>query len=119
MDDKQSLYCFKLDPVTGVVTRYEVSGAEWTLNRHAWSRGRDEYVFYTDIGTSSRYRYSVQQRNLDRFVSNKLYTFNPDRNAALNIINKALGDKLSQAQREVSKYDMIISLFQKGNNIVM
>lgn len=115
MEENGTLYCYRLDEMSGVLSRYEIPSEEWTLHKHKWNTERDEYVFYADLGTGSYYKYGVQRRKLDKFVATKLYTFNPSKLHAVTIVAEMLGSKLAKAQKELNRYTKVLNMFEKQN----
>ena len=115
MDEQQTLYCYKLNGDTGAIVRYEIPGDQWALIKHKWNRGRDEYRLQADLGTGKYCRYGVRRQNVDKFLSCKIYTFNPDESYAINIITETIASKLSKAQAEVNKYNNLLDLIEKSN----
>ena len=112
--NKGTLYCYRLDEVTGVISSFEILESEWSIREHFHNHDRDEFVFWKNLGTGANYSYSVQRRTLDKYISNKVYTFDPDPQHAQNIIEEALSAKLKKARLEVKKYTKILKLIQNN-----
>jgi len=118
MEEEGTLYCYRLDEVTGEVHSFEIDPSEWQLRKHIWNSGRDEYVFWKNLGTNANYNYSVQRRKLDRYISSKVYTFNPDPSHAYDVISKELNAKLKKAKLDVKKYNKMLKMLEANKQSV-
>lgn len=111
-----SLYCYKLDELTGEILRYEISPGQYMITKHSWNTDRDTFSFSADMGTGVYYRYNVLRRNLDKYVSHKVYTFDSDKDHVKSIIMSYLESKLAAAQNDVNRYSSVINRISKLRN---
>lgn len=91
----EPLYKFILDEETGEIRVQKITDYEdgkWT--------DREKYWRFKKSG-SYMYCYA---KDLDRFKSSHVYSFNPDINHAKDIIVEAIGQKVAKAQAEVERW---------------
>lgn len=105
-ENKKPLYCFKLDEATGEIVRYTIK--DWEINTLNMC-GRQRYSFKMPEGMlRSRCKYTFEDHKLGRFVSNKLFTFNPDKEAAIKCIKKTIIDNRNAALIHANKLDDVL-----------
>ena len=100
----QTLYCFKVDDATGDMEKYEITDYEYLDTGNY--QYRPVYRFMS-VFSSYKCKYSVRVKNIDKYVSHKLFTFNPDTNRAVSLIRKELKRKADAARREMRRYDAL------------
>lgn len=98
-EEKQILYCFKFDDITGEIQRVVIDSYS-TRQLNSW--GKILYSFKVkDIAGGSKT--SVVNEKFDRFVSNKVYTFIDDKDRAKKIINDKLKKNIDEYQHYLSR----------------
>ena len=106
------LYCFRLDFETGKVTRYTIDN--YVYRDTGYSHYHHVYSFKADIG-SSQYHYDVRDEIIDRFVSQKIFSFNPDMRSAIEIIEETLTNKSEKAKRENRNINKLLKKIKEVN----
>ena len=96
----KTLYCFKLHE-SGEIEKIEIP--EWHTTR--WNTGRFVISFDSNVAQINKYdkRYFLDSNKLDRFVTNKLFTFDGDETRAREKIKKTLSERLINASDECDK----------------
>lgn len=106
LENKEPLYCFKLEEESGKIIRYIIP--EWDI-RNINNYGRFNYIFDIPEGMlKSKSKYYLENNKLDRFVSNKLITFNPDEEEAFQLIIHTLISRRNQSLEYANKLDDMI-----------
>lgn len=100
------LYCFRLDKETGKITRYTIEDYE-DIEVSTYTHRRI-FKFVEKLGAKNDYRYTIKHELLDRFVTDKVFTFNPDIDRAYGIINYTIKEKLDKSQTFIDKYTEIL-----------
>ena len=96
------LYYFKLDTDTATVTRYMITEYEEISANSAFvTRKHIRHRFKGAI----RYVYGY---DIDRFKSNRVYSYNPDMNHAIKIIQQALKVKWNKAKEDSKVFYRLI-----------
>ena len=108
------LYCFRLWQETGKIQYFEINDYE----EHELSQytHRKAYIFTAKLGTKTFYRYSVRAENIDKFVSDKLFTFNKDVKRAYDMILEDLLKRQLAAQAQVEKYKLVRQKITENND---
>lgn len=101
------LYCYKVDEVTGQITQYEIKDYEFHKSVFG-SKNHDTWSFRGIISKDCNYRYCIERFKMDRYVSQKVFTFNPSIEYAHNIIKKTINGKIIKAQYEEKKYKELL-----------
>lgn len=99
MSDKLPIYCFKLDAETFELTRIEITDYE-TIKCNS---RRHIYKWEKPKINRCEKRFYLNPEKIDRFVNNKVFTFNPDREHAWYIIESTLETKLVEHKAAVEK----------------
>lgn len=99
------LYCFKYDKENGKLTKIEIPEYKIITNRFT---DRKTYCFEKPKINKSDSHYQVPEEKIDRFVSDKVFTFNPDVKDVKYIIYDTLVDKRDKAYDEYCKYDKMV-----------
>ena len=97
----ETLYCFKYDKENGKLTKIEISEYATRVNKYT---DRKTYYFNKPRINKSSGLYQVPEEKIDRFVSDKVFTFNPDVENAKQIIYSTLEEKRNKAELEYHKY---------------
>ena len=105
------LYCFRLDPETGELTRYEVWNYYTVTNFYS---NKKAYKFRGQIGANTYDKYTVKFEDLNRFAWFKLFTFDPDMDKARQLILADLDERIETAYREAHKWFSVRDLMLKG-----
>jgi hypothetical protein len=103
------LYCFRLNDVTGEITKYIITDYE-----HREYGYRKFYKFTADLGCRD-YVYIVREQNINKFVSNKVFTFNPNVKDAMVKILNTIKNKKNTAEREANRCSKMMDLISKMN----
>ncbi len=109
--DRQ-LYCFKYNEETGEITRIEIP--EYTLETHYWT-GKKTYCFDKPKINKSYSHETIAEGKLDRYVTGKVFTFNPNIQYAKRIILETLTAKYYKAEAERLKLRDAVGEFLKAN----
>ena len=103
----QPLYCYKLDELTGQLAQYKIE--EYSFHKNVYgNKHRDTFQFRGIISEDQNYRYVVERGKLDRYVSQKLFTFNPSIDDAMKKVRKSIEDKRDKSKRECFRYESIL-----------
>lgn len=94
------LYCFKFDDVTGEIIRIVLD--DYRV-RQVNSFGKKVYVFKSNEICKGVYHYSVTSDKLDRFVSNKVFTFVDDLDRVKKIMNDTLKENIAERKRALDR----------------
>lgn len=103
------LYCFKLYETSGKVTTTVIR--DYTPKN---TGDRKTYIYRDSITHVKHY---VYKSNLDKVVHNKMYTFDPDVNRALNIIENYLSGKYMKAKSEYMRCSHALMEFELTQGI--
>ncbi len=103
------LYCFKYDKENGKLTKIEIPEYGTSVNRFT---ERKTYYFNKPRINKSSGLYQVKEEKIDRFVSDKIFTFNPDVENAKEIIYSTLLKKRDKAYDEFHKYDGMVDIIR-------
>lgn len=108
----ETLYCFKYDRENGKLTKIEIP--EYKINTNRFT-DRKTYCFEKPRINKSDNHYQIPEEKFDRFVSDKVFTFNPDVENAKYIIYDTLVDKRDKAYDEYTKYsDLVNDICTRG-----
>ena len=108
----ETLYCFKYDKENGKLTKIEIPEYGTSTNRFT---ERKTYYFNKPRINKSSGLYQVPEEKIDRFVSDKVFTFNPDVEKVKQIIYSTLEEKRDKAYKDFCKYgDMIGDIRTRG-----
>lgn len=111
MENKEPLYCYKFiesaDGTSARLDKYIIT--DWRLA--VYSAYSKAYVFNGSYIHSIHRNESIDIKKLDRFVSNKLYTFNPDETYAAKCIENALKEKLHAATMQLQNCEQKLDLW--------
>lgn len=105
----KSLYCFKLDEYTGIITKEEIT--HYNIVDVGY---RDQKIAYF-YKTSKDYVCEVYDINIDKLVNWKIHSFNPSLIDAYNIALKAIADKTNMLKIEYERYDKLLCKLIGGN----
>ena len=103
----ETLYCYKLDELSGEITKFEI--LEYHFKKNAWSDTKDEYCFRADLYERANYPYCVKRNQLDRLVHDKVFTFNPDIDYGVQVIKDTVLDREKTATKELNKYKNLLA----------
>lgn len=104
------LYCFKYDKENGKLTKIEIPEYGTSTNRFT---ERKTYYFNKPRINKSSSLYQVTEEKIDRFVNNKVFTFNPDVENVKQIIYSTLVDKMNNAHDEYIKYGEMVDIIRE------
>ena len=99
------LYCFKFNPNTFEITKWEITKYQ---KRKVNDCGRVVYTFRNSKISDRTGAYSVENTKLNRFVSNKVFTFNPDEKRVRRIIESTLVDKYYTTLKQANSYKRLL-----------
>lgn len=98
----QTLYCFKLDELTGMISRTAIEKYK-EYHPSVYFPNKVRYDF--SIGYNS---FSVNGENIDKFVNWKVYSFADDIEKAKKIMSEDLKDRLVKAEKDVKRFSSVI-----------
>lgn len=104
------LYCFKFDDITGEVEQVEIT--EYAVG-YTYS-GKKVFYFESNDIVKNQKRYTVEEKKFDRFVNGKIYTFNGDRKAAIDLMLKTMKDKTKYHGREMRRWNKLYVLLWRA-----
>lgn len=104
----ETLYCFKYDKENGKLTKIEIPEYKIITNRFT---DRKNYCFEKPKINKSYSHYEIPEEKLDRFVSDKLFTFNPDVQRVKRIILNTICCKRDKTKAEYHKYQNEVEKF--------
>ena len=102
-----SIFCFKFNDITGKVTRIEIS--EYRIQVNA-STGKKTYLFANTI-TQEGSNYRVSEDKFDRFVSNKVFSFDDSYSHAYKIMKDDLEEAIGRLEREYKRKQSLLALY--------
>ena len=108
----KTLYCFKYDEETGKIETIEIPEYRVDVNRYT---GRKTYCFQKPRINKSDSHYHIPEAKLDRYVNNKVYTFNSDIQNAKRIILEDMTYRQLQAYNDLIRWQNSVQIFQKEN----
>ena len=108
----ETLYCFKYDKENGKLTKIEIPEYGTSVNRFT---ERKTYYFNKPKINKSSGLYQVPEEKIDRFVSDKVFTFNGDTQNAKRIIFETMLSKYYKLENERLKLRDVIGEFLKVN----
>ena len=108
----EPLYCFKYEEYTGKITKIVIPEYGISVNRFT---DRKTYHFNKPKINKSDNLYQVPEAKLDRYVSNKVYTFNGDIQNAKRIILEDITGRQLQAYTDLLRWQDTVETFLKAN----
>lgn len=106
------LYCFKYNEETGEITKIEI--LVYTLETHYWT-GKKTYCFDKPKINKSYTHEVIAEGKLDRYVSGKVFTFNPNLQYVKRIILETLTAKYYKLEDERLKLRDAVEEFLRAN----
>lgn len=106
----ENLYCFKYDKENGKLTKIEIPEYGTSINKYT---SRKTYYFNKPKINKIDNYYQVPEEKIDRFVNDKVYTFNPDVENVKMIIYSTLEEKRDKAEFEYHKYQEELNKINK------
>ncbi len=107
----EPLYCFHLNEATGQLRKFEIT--DYVIKWFGYGVKHQCYSFMLALNERSPYKYNIKTSNLDRYVGQKLFTFDPDINNAIEVIVKTLEKKSLSAKSEHQYCERIIKRIKK------
>ena len=104
------LYCFKFDDITGEVTQIQIP--KYAVG-YAYVR-KKVYHFECSEIVKNQKQFTVEEKKFDRFVNGKIYTFNGDRKAAIDLMLKTMKDKKKYHDREMRRWNKLYVLLWRA-----
>ena len=105
-----TLYYFSLNPDVGTLSRREIN--DYEIVKHSWNPSRDSISFSGKYGAKTRRDYSIEVRDLDKFLHNRVITYDPDPDHALKIIKDSLNAKINYFKDKMEQYNnLYLSIF--------
>lgn len=95
-----TLYCFRLDEDTGVITRYEIT--EYHEVKYGYRNGKSYLKFNANIG-GGKAVYTVNARNIDSVFQLKVYSFEDSLEKAVSKFKDYYKHKKYLAEKEIEK----------------
>lgn len=104
------LYCFKFNDITGEVTKVVIPEyKEIAINNY----GKIGYKFISNEINKGSVHYLIENGKLDRFVSNKIFTFHDDSRKACEIMAKTLKEKSDEYRRYSDRCTSLLSILER------
>lgn len=114
---KECIYMFHLDLESNRLTKTVIQEFQIRPFRNT----EFIYSFYTPTSSGGKTLHSMESRKFDTFMHDRIYTFNPDENTALDIIQKALLLRMKKAETSYKSakrsLDAFNSILEKGGQI--
>lgn len=108
----ETLYCFKYDTETCEISKIKIQ--RYTVEQNKYT-GRKTYKWSYPRINSVDMHYCLSEQKLDRYVSSKVFTFNPDVENVKQIIYSTLEERKDKAYEEYAKYqEMIHKINERG-----
>jgi len=108
----EPLYCFKYEEDTGKITKIVIP--EYTIDANRYTDKKTYCFDEPKINKSDRH-FTVPEAKLDRYVSNKVYTFNGDTQNAKRIILEDITGRQLQAYTDLLRWQDTVETFLKAN----
>lgn len=114
MEKLKKLYCFRVDDITGEINRFYIS--EYKLSKNPYKNdSRDIFMFQGQTGgKDEHYRYCVERGKLDRFCTNKLFTFNSSQERATQLIIDCIKEKADKAEKEMKRWNALLMKIERN-----
>ncbi len=103
MKTQPTLYCFKLDPGTGHISKSEIKDYE-TMPVSKWVDNGNKYRYKNHRGALT----DAYERNLNQMVHYKVYSFNDDIDAAKTIMQGEIENRIKNLFHELEKYQTML-----------
>ena len=103
MKTQPTLYCFKLDPNTGQISRSVIKDYK-TIPVSQWVDNGNKYRYKNNHGTLT----DAYERNLNQMVHNKVYSFNDDIGAAKHIMQETIKNRIQNLFHELEKCQTVL-----------
>lgn len=104
------LYCFKFDIDNNKIQKITIK--DYSVSEKSFSISRCSYKFINTVTSSGKY-YWLESTKLDRYVSNKVFTFNNSVDYAKQIAIDTIKAKQKAAQAEYDRCSALLSAFDK------
>ena len=108
-----SLYCFKFNDITGEITRIEITNYNTRYNSYT---GKCTYTWGTPRINKCDSKFSVSEDKLDRFVSNKVFTFKDDYEYVCGIIENTLLSDAEKLDAQLKRKQALFGLYMKAKS---
>lgn len=108
-EQEKAIYLWFYDEDTGKVTEHEPI-THYRVNNLT---NKDAIIYYRDIGSST-----VKNTRLDKFdrcVCDKVYSFSPNKDAAVKLIKDCLKAKLDKYEEEYKRFREAYTKFLNSN----
>lgn len=106
------IYYYKLNPYTGEISKIEIT--DYKIVKHKWNPYRDSIVFSGMYGSKTKREYSIETIDLDKFLHNRVISYNSDIKHAVDIIKHTLLFKISNLKSSLDNYnELYYSLYYK------
>lgn len=108
-------YCFKHEPSTGEITRFDIT--DYKIEQCRWDKRSMDFVCFVDnFGTKADYRYTIAMDKLDRYSREKVFTFNGSYNHARDIIKDSIGKDLIRTKRKYKQLERALKKLEEVEN---
>lgn len=99
---KPTLYCFKVNEDEAVIRihRYEINDYNYA-EKHEF---RKEYSFPGKAIDSTYRTFIVNRDNIDKYVLQRVFTFNPEYKYAVAIIKNKLKDQIERSEHYITNW---------------
>ena len=110
-----TLYCFKVNPEDGEIKKITIP--EYTVKNNSPYTSRKTYTFNNNINSEGKFYY-LSSEKIDRYVSNKLFTFDSSMIDAVTEIINTLETKSEKLRDDLRKNESILAMVKRGVNNV-
>lgn len=107
----EPLYCFKFNDETGEITKIEIPKYRTDYNKYT---KKNTYVWSEPRINVSDSHFSVSDDKIDRFVTNKVFTFNTDYEHACEIIRNTLIEDAEKLEKQMRRKLELLNIFRAG-----
>lgn len=105
------LYCFKFDDITGEITSIAITEYKLKFNQYT---GRKTYSWDTPRINKADTHFTVHEEKLDRFVNNKVFTFDANFEHACRIIENTLKADIDRFEKQARRKQALLNIYIKG-----
>ncbi len=102
----ETMYCYRLDE--NGIRKYEIKSYETYTD----GLRRQTYDIFASLGALTPYHHHVKFKNIDKFYSGFLFTFDLTDEQAKDIILRSTKEKYEKAKKEA---DRVRQLYEKAN----
>ena len=97
-----TLYCFKVNEDKDAIKiyRYQINDYNYVVKNEF----RKEYSFPGEVIDSTYRTFIVNKDNIDKYVLQRVFTFNPDYRHAVEVIENKLNSEIERSERYIANW---------------